>query len=197
MVTRLFLVDDDSTVEESRGLLLESKTNLTALIATLEANAANLDLLRQEELSYVTYLHSEANRMQTAIDKEGSRSTAGSGRNSTEILDVDVTEELANICHTLEQEATRQENGYTSDANVLDILLSELHEGHFSHGQCANDQLGHGTVFQLLRNAWMMDQAAILRLHTETLEKVIFALLAVINRYNILTKYSDAGFSDT
>ena len=165
-------------MEESRGLLLEAKMNLAALVATLEASAANLDLLREEELSYVTYLELEANRIQTAIDKEGSSFITGPGRNSLEELDVDVAEELANMCHALELEVTRQEKGHTSEANVLDTLLSELHEGHFADGQCADNQLGHGSVYWLLRDAWIKDQAAILRLHADTLEKVIFTVLA-------------------
>ena len=152
--------------------------NLAALVATLEASAANLDLLREEELSYVTYLELEANRIQTAIDKEGSSFITGPGRNSLEELDVDVSEELANMCHALELEVARQEKGHTSEANVLDTLLSELHEGHFADGQCADNQLGHGSVYWLLRDAWIKDQAAILRLHADTLEKVIFTVLA-------------------
>ncbi|KAF8965310.1 hypothetical protein BDZ97DRAFT_1918445 [Flammula alnicola] len=165
--------DEDLDLEAARALVLQSNNDMSTLTAGLQESMEDLTLLRHQESAKLGDLQMEAERLQNALSSTASDMKGR--RSSMDMHDANVNGELQGICDLLEHEVALRDKGEGFETDALENLLSELDEGYLADKRGSSEQR-EPAVEEILRHAWALDQAVILRLHENALDKALSAL---------------------
>ncbi|KDR73590.1 hypothetical protein GALMADRAFT_142063 [Galerina marginata CBS 339.88] len=164
-------------LESARSLPLATQNELSGVTTNLRHDLKHFALLHEQQTAKILDLQVEAERLQKALSSENGGNNSAMAMKSrhgslAQTDDPRLTKELEDICVLLEREVALRESGGASGDSALDALLSELDEVYRIGS--VEDEVP--AVEEMLRQAWSLDQAAILKVQEEVLDEALASL---------------------